>query len=203
MDTVFFLEKRHVKIPAGKTFLKQEEYGYLIEANTILEQARQKASETIAQANEIYEARKKQGYEDGMKQGQLEHTEKIIDISLKTVEYFKSIEKSIAGVVSQCLEKIIGEMDKEELILRVVKSGLAVARNEHRVTVRVSPEDIGSVKNATAELLQSYPLINTLDITEDSRLKRGACLVESELGVVDAGVETQLEAIKKAISKRI
>lgn len=203
MDPMLFLKKQRVTPPAGKSLLKAKDYGQLIKANEILDQAHQKASETIAQAYEIYGAKKKQGYEDGLEEGRLEHLEKIMDTSMKAIDYFESMEKSIAGLVTQCLEKVVGEMDDEELILRIVRSGLAIARNEQRVVVRVCPDELKAVQQATSRLLQAYPGINILDITADSRLTRGACLVESELGVVDASLDTQLEAIKRAIAKRI
>ena len=203
MDTMLFLKKQGVTPPAGRSVLKENEYGQLIKANEILDQAHQKASEIIAQAYEIHEAMKKQGYEDGLEEGRLEHAEKIMDTAMKAIDYFESMEKSIAGLVTRCLEKVIGEIDDEELILRIVRSGLAIARNEKRVAVRVSVDDLEAVKDATSRLLQAYPGISVLDITADSRLSRGACLLESELGVVDASLNTQLEAIKRAIAKRI
>lgn len=203
MDSVFFLKKQNVSLPAGKPILKADEYGQLIEANEILDQAHQKASETIAQAYEIYETNKKKGYEDGLEEGRLEHAEKIMDTAMQAIEFFESMENSTAGLVTKCLEKVIGEIDDDELILRIVKSGLAVARNEKRVVVRVCVDDLDAVKKSTSTLLQAYPGISLLDITADSRLTKGACLIESELGVVDSSLDTQLEAIKRAISKRI
>lgn len=203
MDSMLFLKRQRVLPPAGKHILKADEYGQLIKANEILDAAHQKASETIAQACEIYESRKKQGYEDGLEEGRLEHLEKIMHTSMKAIDYFESMEKSIANLVTQCLEKVVGEMDNQELILRIVRSGLAIARNEQRVVVRVCPDELKAVQDANATLLQAYPGISILDITADPRLKRGACLVESELGVVDASLDTQLSAIKRAIAKRI
>lgn len=203
METLLFLKKRQITLSAEKNYLKASEYGTLIEANRILEEARQKASKTIAQAYEIYEAQKKRGYEDGLEEGRLQHAEKIMDTAMESINYFESMEKSIAGLVIQCLEKVIGEMEDHDLILKIVKSALAVARNEKRVVVRVSHDELDAVQSAVSQLLQTYPGISILDISADSRLKKGACLIESELGVVDASVETQLEAIKRAIAKRI
>lgn len=203
MDPMLFLKKQCATPPAGKRILKKDEYGQLIRANEILDKAEQKASETIAQALEIYEARKQQGYQNGLEEGRLEHAEKIMDTTMETIKYFESMEKSIAGLVTQCLERVIGEIDNEDLILRVVRSGLAVARNEKRVVVRVCEDDLQAVKDATSSLLQTYAGISILDITADSRLTKGACIIESELGVVDASIDTQLEAIKRAIDKRI
>ena len=203
MDSVFHLKKQNLSAPAGKNFLKAEEYGQLLKANEILDAAHITASETIAQAHEIYEINKKKGYEDGLTEGRLEHAQKIMDTAIEAIEFFGTMENTIAKLVIECLEKVIEAIDKEELVLEIVKSGLAIARNEKRVVVRVCEDDLDAVQNSLSSLLQTYPGISFLDIAADSRLKRGACLIESELGVVDSSLETQLEAIKRAILKRI
>lgn len=204
MEPVFFLKhKSLVAPPPGTKVIKRQEYGQMSQANQILEQARQKAAQTIAQANEVYEARKQQGYEDGLEEGRMAHSEKIMDTALQSIAYLETTEKSVAGLVIQCLEKVIGEIDDDELILRIVRSGLVVARNENQVRVRVCEQDLPAVKNKLDTLLQAYPSIRVLDIMPDRRLKKGACIVESELGVVDAGIDTQIEAIRRAIAKRI
>ncbi|MCG8566391.1 MAG: HrpE/YscL family type III secretion apparatus protein [Desulfobacterales bacterium] len=197
------MKKQSLTPPAGQRILKQADYGRLIEADAILEEARKTASETLAQAMEIYEARKKQGYEDGLEEGRMQHAEKIMDTAMEAINYFESMEKSIAGLVTQCLEKVLGEMDQEELILRIVKNGLAVARNEKKVVVRVCDTDLKRVNDAVSTMLQTYPGISVLDISADARLTPGACIIESELGVVDASLDTQLTAIKRAIARRI
>ena len=203
MDSMLFMKKQSVLPPAGRRLIKADDYGRMIEANKILEAAHEKAAETLAQAREIYESKKRQGYEDGLEEGRMEHLEKIMDTSMKAIDYFESMEKSIAALVTQCLEKVVGEMDNDVLILRIVRSGLAIARNEQRVVVRVCPEELKAVQDANSALLEAHPGISVLDIIEDPRLKRGACIVESELGVVDASLTTQITAIKRAIAKRI
>ena len=42
-----------------------------------------------------------------------------------------------------------------------------------------------------------------LDVVPDARLERGAGLLESELGVVDASLETQLKALENALRSKI
>ena len=42
-----------------------------------------------------------------------------------------------------------------------------------------------------------------LDVVPDARLERGSCLLESELGVVDASLETQLKALENALRSKI
>ena len=42
-----------------------------------------------------------------------------------------------------------------------------------------------------------------LTVVSDSRLEKNACILESELGVVDASLETQLKAFENAFHSKI
>jgi type III secretion protein L len=47
--------------------------------------------------------------------------------------------------------------------------------------------------------MQTFPKIQFLDVQADSRLSANGCVLETEIGVVDATLETQLKAIEKAL----
>ncbi|MBG3877543.1 HrpE/YscL family type III secretion apparatus protein, partial [Desulfovibrio oxamicus] len=77
-------------------------------------------------------------------------------------------------------------------------------RSQQRVVVRVAPADERAVTEALGAMLQSAPgSASFLDVVADPRLERGACLLESELGVVDASLETQLKALENAFHAKI
>jgi type III secretion protein L len=42
-----------------------------------------------------------------------------------------------------------------------------------------------------------------LTVLADARLSRNSCILESELGVVDASLETQLKALENAFRSKI
>ena len=55
-----------------------------------------------------------------------------------------------------------------------------------------------------AAMISSAPNGATfLDVTADPRMKPGDCILECELGVVDASLETQLKAIEHALLGKI
>ncbi|MEK0416848.1 MAG: hypothetical protein RI949_854, partial [Pseudomonadota bacterium] len=54
-----------------------------------------------------------------------------------------------------------------------------------------------------AELLQSFPGIGMLDIVPDSRLKGDAAILESEIGVVEASIDMQMQALEHGFQKML
>ena len=119
------------------------------------------------------------------------------------VIFLTGVEDEVVRIVTKALEKILGEIDDRELVSRVVKSCLSLARQERTVTLRVRPDDVSHVKSRMGELLADHPGISFMQVEGDSRLDRGGCILETEMGVVDASVDVQLEAIRRSLARTV
>ena len=204
MGTVFRMTGDAVVPAPGVRILRAEEYSRLIEARNLLPAARERAAPIRAEAEEAYEARKREGYEDGVMEGRMEQAEKMMETAMQAVEYIENIEETLVKVVGSAVRKLIGELDDRERIVRVVRAALVSVRSQQKVLIRVCPADEAAVREALAAMIASAPGgVSFLDVSADPRMKRGDCILESELGVVDAGLETQLKAIENALAGKI
>lgn len=204
MGTLFRLGRDAVTPAAGTRVLKASEASLLLEAQAILDAARERAAEMDREAQAAYERRREEGYRDGREEGRLEHAEKVLETVLSSVEYIEGIESTLVRVVSEAIRKVIGEVDENERIVRIVRNALTTVRNQQRVLIRVAPADEKPVREALAAMLTAVPgSTSFVDVVADARLVRGACLLESELGVVDASLETQLKALENAFRAKI
>lgn len=204
MGTLFRLTGDSVCPSAGTRVLKAADAAALLEADALLDAARERVADMERKALEAYEQRREEGYRAGREEGRLEHAEKVLETVLSSVEYIEGIEATLVNVVTAAVRKVIGEIDENERIVRIVRSALVTVRNQQRVTIRVAPADEKAVSTAVASMLASVPgSTSFLDIVPDARLERGACLLESELGVVDASLETQLKALENAFRSKI
>lgn len=81
-------------------------------------------------------------------------------------------------------------------LLGLVKAALEKmgACEVHRV--RVSPEDAPLVK----QYLDKMGLPQRVDVTADPTLERGAILLDSSRGTLDASVETQIDEIERGLA---
>ena len=196
MDAMFRLTEGSIRPAAGTKLLKAEEYGLLLEADALLAAAKKQAEEMEQKARE--------GYRDGMEEGKLEHAEKMMETILSSVEFIEGIEDTLVSVVNQAIRKIIGDMDDKERIVRIVRTALNTVRGQQKVTVRVAPADEAAVSEALAAMTAGSSSGSAfLTIMADARLPRDSCILESELGVVDASLETQLKALENAFHSKI
>ncbi len=67
------------------------------------------------------------------------------------------------------------------------------------MTVRLHPDDFAWVKERESELLSALEGMATLSMRADSRVAPHGCVIESEVGTLDAQLETQLASMKKVL----
>lgn len=183
--------------------IKAHDYSALIEANRMVEAALQESERILAEAREVYEQEKTRGYARGQEEGKGILAEKMLDAVRKSVEYFASAEETLCTLVINAVKKIVGEMNDRELVVGIVRNALALVRNQKQVTLRVSPSDHETVQNRVNEIMTGYPGIAFIDVVADARLKKSGCILESEMGIIDASLDVQVEAIQRSLQKSI
>ena len=200
MAALFLLMFPLLPAPApGTKIVKAAEYAEVCEADRIIEAALERARAIEAKAEAEYIARREAGYADGVEMGRMAHAEKMMETVLASVEFIEKIESTVVDVVTQSVRKIVGDLDEDARIRRIVATALAQVRGEQKGVVRVAPSDEPAVSEALAAMTSGA----YLNVVADPRLKPSSCILESNLGVIDASLETQLKALEHAFSAKI
>lgn len=169
------------------------------EAAQILDQAKEEASR---KQKEIYEEAKAKGYQDGMAKAQLELKAKNAELDHKLQQIqqdyenmVKELEPQIAGIIATLVEKITGIManDHDEVILHLVEKALKNLDQSDNLTLRVSKEDYNFINAKKEILLSSVGREIEIQIIEDSSLMKNQCLIETDLTVINCGLDEQLK----------
>ena len=166
----------------------------------IIADANDEAKKIGEQANISKQNEEKKGYEEGLERGKQEIANTMMDFVAKSSASFSKLEKDITGVVKSSVSKIVGKIDKDELIVNVVKNSLQRIKMQKHATIKVAPSEAPILRDRIAELTKDSPMLEFLDICSDAHLSSGSCIIETELGVIDASVPVQLEAIQSALS---
>ena len=173
------------------------------EAQSLLAHAREQAEAIVASAQSAFEAERERGYAEGREKALLDQAEKMIETVGRTVDYFASVENDMVELVMQSVRRVVDGFDRRETVMAVVRNALAVVRNQKHMTLRLHPDDVNTVRARVNELLAAYPGVGYLDIMEDARLERGACILESEIGMVEASLDGQIAALRNAFQRML
>ncbi len=188
-------------IDPSRKIIRFAEVAALNDAQRMLAAANAQAEAIVAQAHAAFEAERQRGYEEGVEEAKLEQAEQMIENVSRTIDYFGKVESRMVELVMQALRKIISDFSDEERVLMTVKNVLSVVRNQKQMTLRLNPNQVDMVKARVNDLLANYPGVGYLDIVADSRLKPDSCILESDIGLVEASMEGQLNALKNAFTK--
>jgi type III secretion protein L len=173
------------------------------ERDKIISAAEAKAKTIVSDAKATYESEKKRGYDDGIASGKEEMANQLMELATKSAESFTKLEKDVIEVVARAIRKILGDVDKNELISSVVKNALKMVRSQKQAVLKVSPSDARFLRDRVCELTKETPSIEFLEVVSDNHLEPGSCLLETDLGVVDASVGVQIAAVEKSLGRII
>lgn len=175
------------------------------EAKTILEKARLEA-ETIRQ--NAFEQAKEDGYRQGMELGQAkirEEEAKYKELEEKlSAEYQSKIEElepRLVDAITDVYEYLfkVELSDNKEIVVHLINSALSgLVGNVNRFRVFVSRDDFAYISMQKKTILSGTGVAaEQIEFIEDSTLNKGNCMIETDNGIYDCSVQTQLGNLKK------
>ena len=201
---MLLINKENFKLQTERRVVKAADAATVRSAAEIVAAAEAEAARIREDAKAAFEEERRKGYEKGLQDGKLEISMQKLELVDSSVAFMESVEQKMAEVVMKALRAFVVEVGDEEMVVQIVRKTMnAVIRTQRQVTLKVAPEMVEAVRSRVAEFRMAYPTVDTLDVVEDPRLKGAACILETEAGVADASVETQLAAIEKSLKKHI
>ncbi len=86
-----------------------------------------------------------------------------------------------------------------ELVRNVVSMALAMVVTRTDMVVRSHPEDWQMVKEMIDSLETEHGNLGQVRVESDSGIDRGGCVIETEFGMIDARIDSQLNVIRRAL----
>jgi len=182
------------------------------ERDRLLATAEQEIAEMRAQAEEEVEnsvafARQARdsAYAEGMAKGLEDASAKWMEGALReaasTQRSLMRQTQRLSQIVALALERIVDQEDRATLFKRSLNAISKLVRDVPMATLRVSPAELESAMTAVASFAPVASGRLQLEVKGDSSLVPGSCLFESDQGVIDAGLKTQLAAIQRAMDR--
>ncbi|MGB4270593.1 MAG: flagellar assembly protein FliH [Spirochaetota bacterium] len=205
-----------LELQQAREQIKIEMERFKIESEREIERGKFEAEKMIKEAelkvSEIEHEAYKRGYdagrEEGYKEGQAE-VMRLID-RLGTIvstavdirdDIIRSSEKLMTEMILMIARKVIKDeiVERREVVINNIKEALQRVKDRDRIDIRVNFADLDMTTAHKDELIKMMESLKKVNIYEDSRVERGGCIIETDVGAVDARISTQLEAIEEAI----
>ncbi|MBQ2623607.1 MAG: HrpE/YscL family type III secretion apparatus protein [Kiritimatiellae bacterium] len=201
---MLLINKGDFVLQSDRRVVKAADVATVRSAAEIVAAAETQAAQIREDAKAAYEEERKKGYDKGIADGKTEIAMQKLDLVDSSVAFMENVEEKMSEIVMKALKSCVAEIGDREMVIQIVRKTMAaVIRTQRQVTLKVAPELVETVRARVSELTATFPTIETFDVVEDPRLKGSACILETEAGVADASVESQLAAIERSLKKHI
>jgi flagellar biosynthesis/type III secretory pathway protein FliH len=178
---------------AGPAWLPGEVFDAKTEAAVIRARAQHEAVEVRARA-----------HAEGYEAGRAEAAKQLFDLTQMQAELAKRTETQALQAVLLVSAELLGStlQAAPQQILDVLTPHLARVRHAQRLSLRLHPDDAGWLDEHRAVLqarCAALQLDTQVEVLADPSITRGGCMVDANVGELDARVETRLTLLAKAL----
>ena len=173
------------------------------EAEAIREQARQHGRALIERAEAESSLVIEQARQHGLDQGRAESVSLLVQARAERRRALHTLKEDVISLSIEVARKIIGREVRlsHEVVVNICATALDLLPDALPVVIKVHPEDEAMVRERLERLAIHAPFGSTLTVEADGSMGRGGCLLETELGRIDARIETQLAALEAAMTE--
>lgn len=177
-----------------------------VKAAQIKKEAQQQAAEERVQ---VLEQAKIQGYDEGYANAQAEATRIRQEYALKEQQLEEHYQQMIDELEPQFIDAVtdiyehifgIGLEDQKEVLAHLISNTIRKVEGSHSFIIHVSKEDYPFVSMQKKQLMAGAAAGNsTVEVVEDITMGQSECTIETDGGIFDCGLGTQLSELKKKL----
>jgi flagellar assembly protein FliH len=125
------------------------------------------------------------------------------DFNERADEYDRTFEKIIielSFIVSELLIK--KEVERDSIIVENLKGALKKILGANQIIIKLNPGDLSRMNEDSNSIFAETGLSKLRFESTDS-VEKGGCLIETDIGSVDARISTQLHELKKSLMSSV
>ena len=175
-----------------------------------LPKARSEARRIIEEASGKAEAIREEAKEAGREEGKAEASSRIEEAMETLNQAVKERKKIVQDAENEILRlalKVAEQIIRSEVslhrdvCLNIVSEAISRISDREQIIVKVNREDAEYLKRYKDRLASMMDGVKSFSIIEDAAIEPGGCVIETNLGFIDARIATKLRSIEEALNK--
>lgn len=180
--------------------------------NDANEQAQQILSDTNEQIKALEEEALKRGHEEGVEKGYAEGLAKASELERQAEEKSAALDEAYEAKVAELEPKFVEVLTdiyshvlgidlsgRSEVVLNLLRDAIRNVEGTKNFLVHVAKEDHEFVSANRDKLAEGLGTAATIEIIEDITLSPGSSFIETDGGIYDCSLGTELELLKKEL----
>ncbi|GEM_PF-5035225 len=161
---------------------------------------------------EAIEEGKRSGFRDGYDKGHKEGISEMERIKSSLNKFMDSLESAWEKIRKSAEEELIqglfaivehlllsDSIGNEGVIKKALEESSKSIMGEKELIIKINPADRGEIENIVPGLFSRFDKEGRIFIKDNNSIKRGGCILETDLGTIDATIETRWEQFVKRL----
>lgn len=125
----------------------------------------------------------------------------INQFSIEVEKFYSEFDVAIVKLALSIARRIVArELEIDEgAVLSRTKEAIRKVIGVEKIKIHVNPSDEEYVRKHRGDLISHADSVREILIESDNKVERGGCIIESDLGNIDARLATQFEIVEEAL----
>ncbi|MCC8940075.1 hypothetical protein H8A97_33435 [Bradyrhizobium sp. Arg62] len=175
----------------------------LLQAEQLLTQARRDADALVDEARVSASRIEAAAREAGLKEAQTTIQQRLAAIAVESLRVMEQNKERIVGLGLQIARRIIDTTAPAEAAVQIALRSLKIVGHSPVVRLRVAPSLVETVRARVDEIVPAVTSRAVVEVISDPRINDAGCILETDVGLVDATIENQLTLIENGLRRSL
>ena len=200
MTNIALVDREPVRAAVVGTRIPRCAWSEVTELTNVLREARDVLARAQAAASTIREQAYAEGLAAGTARAQALSARYLVEAQQAALEFVQSSQQRIVTLSLAILAHIAPRLGQGELVPALVLEALNAAATDQHLRVYVAPEAVAATQAVLEQWQREHGRIDPPEVVADPNLEAFGCVVESELGRIEAGLMSQLENVREGLA---
>lgn len=177
-----------------------DSFSTLLDAYEVLEHIKEDAEKYRLDVTKECEQLKAHAEEEGYEEGFKKWSEQLVKLEEEIERVYQEMEKLIIPVALKAAKKIV-EREIEQsntAIVDIVAANLRAVSQHKKVNIYVNRKDLETLEKNKPRLKEVFENLESMSIRDRDDISPGGCIIETEIGIVNAQIEHRWRVLEKA-----
>ena len=200
MGLVFLIDRPGYRLATDGKVMKRSEAAVIEQITQAYVRAQGEINAALGNLESVCARAAEDAYRKGLTKAAQEAAQRWTLTEVDRARLLASVQPALAAMVADAVAVLAKEIDRDAFIARALELLQSSLRTASWARVRVPPEAVETAESALRKLQSHTGLGMIARVVADESLAHDGCVLESDLGTVDASLDTQLRAICNAIA---
>jgi type III secretion protein L len=203
MGLVFLIDRPGYRLATDRKVLKGSDVAVIEQITQAYVRAQGEINAALANLDKACTQATDEAYRKGLAKAELEATQRWTLAEVERRVLLQAMQPALADTIVEAVCLLAKEIDRKALIARALEMLRGTLRTADWAHLRVPPHAVSIAEAALNDFDRQTGLGKLARVVADESLPEDGCVLESELGTIDASLGTQLQAIRGAIADAV